>query len=133
MKHYTWQTFEDLERDSKIVYTNRCGEFCDALLEKIKSALAKEMQVESQAIVIGQEDWGWYLEFQKDQVHYELDVSYQERNAENAHQFGVTVDAQKIVKRIVFNRKTLAKDELREFAEAIVSVAKRNSIEIFEE
>lgn len=133
MKQYRWRTLKHLKRDSKIVYINDCGEFCDVILEVIKPGIAEEMNIELQAIVTGQEDWGWYLEFQKDDIFYELDISYQKRDAKDAHQFGVTFDAWKKEKGFIFERKLPAETELQKFTKAVSSTATQNEIEIFEE
>jgi hypothetical protein len=87
MKQFNWRTFENLELNPRIGYINSCCEFCDLILEKVKVGIGEKMAVNSDEIIIGQEDWGWFLEFQKDKFFYILSLSYLERDKENAHHF----------------------------------------------
>ena len=133
MKQYGWRTFENLELDPNIEYINSCCEFCDLILEKIRSAICNKMNINSSGIVIGQEDWGWLLEFQKKEFFYNLCISYQDRDEEKAHNFGVTVEAKKLEKGFFFNRKIESETESDEFAKIIGTIAKENLMEVFEE
>ena len=133
MKQFLWRTFENLELNPKIEYINSCCEFCDLILEKIKSAISKKMNINSSIIVIGQEDWGWLLEFQKNEFFYNLCISYQDKDEAKAHNFVVTVEAQKLEKGFFFNRKIESETESGEFAKIIEAIARENRIEVFEE
>jgi hypothetical protein len=130
---YNWRIFEDLKLNSNADYINSCCEFCDTVLEKIKPEISERMNVDLKDIVIGQEDWGWYLEFQKDATIYILSLSYQDKDDEGAHNFGVTVEAQRIKKRFIFNRKIEAEKEQDEFAEIIEAIARQFKIQFFKE
>jgi len=133
METYVWRIFRELKPNPNIKYINRCCEFCDIILEDIKSEICQEMNVVIRNVVIGQEDWGWYLELQKDDVFYELDISYQETDDEKVHLFCVTIEADKIEKGFVLNRKTAAKSEREKFAERVKKIARKKMIEISEE
>lgn len=129
---YNWRTFEDLKLNLNVDYINSCCEFCDTVLEKIKPAISERMNVDLKDIAIGQEDWGWYLEFQKDATIYILSISYQDKD-EGIHNFGVTVEAQKIKKGFIFNRRIEAEKEQDEFAKIIEAIARQFKIQSFKE
>lgn len=133
MKQYRGRTFENLKLKPNVEYVNQCGEFGDLVLEKIKFGISQKMNVELSEIEIGQEDWGWYLEFQKNGIYYELDISYQGKDAEGAPNFGATVEAAQLEKGFFFDRKIKAHAECEQFAEAIKNTAKENQIEVFAE
>jgi hypothetical protein len=129
----TWRVTEDLKLNPDVDYINDCCKFCDAVLEKIKPAVAEKSGVPLNEIVIDQEDWGWYLEFQKGEIVYILNISYWERDESGAHNFGVDAEAQKIKKGFIFDRRIDAEKECREFAEQIEAIARQNKIEVSED
>lgn len=133
MKQYHLRTFENLKPDPNIKYINECCKFCDVVLEILKGKISRKLSVLPENLITGQEDWGWYLEFEKDNVFYNLGISYWERDEESAYNFGLTVEAVKLKKGFLFNRRFEAAEECEEFAEMAEKIAKENDFEIFEE
>jgi hypothetical protein len=133
VKQQTWKISEDLRLDPNVDYINKCCEYCDVVLEKIKNDLAEKAGLEPGGIVVRQEDWGWYLEFQKDEIIYVLSINYQDRDANGARHFGVVFEAQKTEKGFIFNRKVEAPRECDEFANITEAVAKQNNFQVSEE
>lgn len=60
---------------SEKTYINQCCVGGDEILELIKSDIASTMKIDAGEICIYQEDWGWALEFTKNEIVYLLAVS----------------------------------------------------------
>ena len=133
MKQSNWRTFENLELNPSIGYINSCCEFCDLILEKINVGIGEKMHINSDEIITGQEDWGWFLEFQKDKFFYILSLSYLERDKENAHNFGAAIEVNEKKRGFFFNREIESETETGKFAEMVESIAKEQNIQVFEE
>jgi hypothetical protein len=132
VKEQTWIIAEDLTVNPNVDYINSCCEFGDVVLEKIKNDISEKTGVEVKSFVIGQEDWGWYLEFQKGEIIYLLSISYQDKDSNEAHNFGVIIEAEKLEKGFIFNRKVEASKEADEVAKIIENIARQNNFQVFE-
>lgn len=110
-------------------YINECCIGCDDALNQLKSEIAKQMKIDENQLAVYQEDWGWALEFSKDEVFYFLGISNSEE-IENKTLFTVQIEANRIIKKFLFTKKVEAANELTEFAEIVSHTAKINGFEV---
>ena len=133
MKQFNWRIFNNLESDPNIDYINSCCEFCDLILEKIKAGIGRKMNAEPDEFIIEQEDWGWLLEFQREELLYLLSISYREKDEENAHNFGVVIEVKEKKSGFFFNRHIENENETEKFAKIAEAIAKEQDFEVTEE
>ena len=134
MKTFLWRTFEDFPpAGRKVDYINDCCRFCDVILERIKAGIAEKRKIAPEGIVIGQEDWGWYLELKDGEILYILSISYEDKDSDSAHNFGVRTEAFMIRRKFIFDRKSPAEKEGDEFACIVNGCAEQNRIAVSEE
>lgn len=120
------KTFTDIpERE----YINDCCFGCDEILNQIKPEIASAMKIDAEKITIYQEDWGWALEFSKDDIFYFLGLN-NVGESENKTDFTVLFEATKKVKKFLFTKSVEATSELNEFIEIITNIAKKNGFEV---
>lgn len=120
------QVFIDIpERE----YINDCCTGGDDVLAQFKDAITSQMNFDKNKITIYQEDWGWVLEFAKDEVFYFLGIS-NAGEVENKTLFTVQIEVNKKVKKFLFTKKIEAANELKEFAEMVSRIAKSNGFEV---
>ena len=106
-------------------YINDCCIGGDEVLNQIKPEIASAMKIDAEKITIYQEDWGWALEFSKDDIFYFLGLN-NVGESENKTDFTVLFEATKKVKKFLFTKSIEASSELNEFIEFINNIAKKN-------
>jgi predicted small secreted protein len=122
------KTFADIpERE----YINDCCIGGDEILNQLKPDIASQMNVDKSKIEIYQEDWGWALEFSKDEVFYSLGLNNNYEGGEKTD-FAVVIEANRKVKKFLFTKSVEATNELNEFAEVISNIARINNFEVRE-
>jgi len=105
-------TFEKSNED----YINECCQNCDVLLSLIKTDIIKEFQINN--IGIGQEDWGWYLVFIKDNLNYNLHLSFNYEQSELS-EFIFYCFVNKVEKKFLFSKKIEVPEETSIFEERV--------------
>lgn len=112
-------------------YINPCCIGGDEVLNQLKPEIASQMNIDKSRIEIYQEDWGWALEFSKNDVFYFLGVN---NNYESGDQtdFAVNIEATRKVKKFLFTKSVEATEELNEFATIVSKIARKNNFEIRE-
>lgn len=118
--------YEDLPEKE---YINPCCIGCDEILAEIKNDIADEMQINENQIVIYQEDWGWALEFMKENVDYFLGLSNYNISEIGKTSFGAYIQATRKEKGLIFNKTVDAENELDDFSEIVSKIAKRKGFE----
>ncbi|MFZ2322376.1 MAG: hypothetical protein WAV89_01640 [Ignavibacteriaceae bacterium] len=103
-------------------YINECCQDCDVLLNLIKPDIIKEFQITD--IEIGQEDWGWYLIFIKDNLNYNLHLSFNIEQPELS-EFLFYCFVNKVEKKFLFSKKTEVLEETHNFEERIKLILKK--------
>lgn len=112
-----------------VKYINDCCIGCDDVLNQIKSEIASQMKIDENQLAVYQEDWGWALEFAKDEVFYFLGLNNVSQT-ENRTDFTVNIEANRKIKKFLFTKKVEAANELTEFAEIVSNAAKRNGFQV---
>lgn len=110
-------------------YINPCCIGGDEILNQIKPDISTSMNIAESQIAIYQEDWGWALEFSKDDVYYFLGVN-SNYNGGGKTDFTVDVEANRKVKNFFFSKKVEAAKELHLFAEILSNIAKKRGFEM---
>lgn len=110
-------------------YINPCCVGCDEILARLKPEIASRMKIDEEKISIYQEDWGWAMEFSKDDVLYFLGISNSEIT-ENETFFTVNFEANRTVEKFFFTKKIEAVDEQKEFGEMLTEIAKNCGFEL---
>lgn len=110
-------------------YINDCCFGGDEVLNQIKPEIASGMKIDESKITIYQEDWGWALEFSKDDIYYFLGLN-NVGETEGKTDFTVLFEATKKVKKFLFTKSVDATGELNEFIEIITNIAKKNGFEV---
>lgn len=120
------KTFADIpERE----YINDCCIGCDDVLNQLKPEIAVQTKVDDNQFAIYQEDWGWALEFSKDEVFYFLGISNAGK-IEKKTLFTIQIEANRKIKKLLFTKKVEAANELTEFAEIVSNIAVKNGFEV---
>lgn len=133
MKQFQLRTLENLQPAPGVEYINECCRFGDRLLEVIKRGIGEKLSIAPTDLITGQEDWGWFLEFEKDRIFYELGISYRESVDESAYDFGMTIEAHKLEKGFFLDKKIEYAEAGEVLAKIVQTIAKENDLEIFEE
>jgi hypothetical protein len=126
---YEWKLskiFGDLQEKN---YINDCCIGGDKILNQLKPAVASAMSVDENQIEIYQEDWGWALEFAKDEVVYLLAVNNVSEAQKRETLFSVYTQAERVQKGLIFVRKTVAIEESEIFSVIAANAAKKNGFE----
>ncbi len=122
------KVFKDIpERE----YINDCCIGCDEVLNQIKPEIASQMNVSESQVTIYQEDWGWALEFSKDDVFYSVGLNNNYEGGEKTD-FAVVVEANRKVKKFLFTKRMEAKEETSKFSEILTKIAKKNGFQVNE-
>ena len=93
--------FKDV-REKK--YINPCCVGCDEILNELKPHIAAQMKTDENSITIYQEDWGWALEFSKDEVDYLLAVNNSSEAEIVETHFSAYTEATRKEKGFVFDK-----------------------------
>ena len=112
-------------------YINPCCIGGDEVLNLLKPEISLQMKVDESQIEIYQEDWGWALEFSKDDVFYSLGLN-NVSEADDKSEFTVVIEANRTVKKFLFTKSVEATDELNEFARVVSNIARKNNFEVTE-
>ncbi len=107
-------------------YINDCCIGGDEILKLFKSDLASEMKIDAEKIDIYQEDWGWALEFTKNEVSYFLAVSNCGEEENDKTIFNAYTEATKKEKVYFFSKTVDAKVELDDFSKLVAISAEKN-------
>ena len=133
MKQFQLRTLENLQPAPGIEYINECCRFGDVILEAIKRGIGEKLSIAPKDLITAQEDWGWFLEFEKDRIFYELGISYREKDDESAHNFGMTIEANKLEKGFFLDKKIECAEAGEDLAKIVQTIARENDLEISEE
>ncbi len=117
------QTFKD---DPDKDYINPCCIGGDEILNGLKSNLAVRMNIESDSIEIYQEDWGWALEFLKEEIIYLLAVSNETETGDKQSHIIFNAQAFRKVKGIFFSKTVELPEEGRDFSTIVSQIAAEN-------
>jgi hypothetical protein len=126
---YEWKTSKIFDHLPEKNYINNCCIGGDEILHQLKQDIASAMSFDENQIEIYQEDWGWALEFSKDDVVYLLATTNTNESENNKTVFSAYTQAERLQKGLIFNRKTDATDELKIFSEIVTNAAKKNGFE----
>ncbi len=108
-------------KESNEEYINECCQYCDVLLNLIKPEIIKNLQISS--IEIEQEDWGWYLFFIKDNLHYNLNISFNDEDSKS-NEFVFYYFVNKVEKKFIFSKKVEVEEETQKFGDKIKAILK---------
>ena len=107
-------------------YINPCCVGCDEILDQLKPEIAAQMNLNENSITIYQEDWGWALEFSKENVDYLLAVNNSSETETEVTHFSAYTEATRKEKGFFFAKNVEAKDELANFSQIISKAAEKN-------
>ena len=88
--------------ESGYEYVNECCSYCDVILKKVIDPIKKEFEISE--IEIGEEDWGWYLIFEKDDLEYNIHINYFDENPDQM-EFGLRFFVNKKIKKFIFSKR----------------------------
>lgn len=111
-------------------YINDCCIGCDEILNQLKVEIASEMSIDKNSIEIYQEDWGWALEFLKNEITYLLAISNASELEDSESLFTIYTEAIRKEKKMFFNKKVTANIELNKFFKLVLNIAKRNGFKV---
>jgi hypothetical protein len=111
-------------------YINDCCVGGDEILSEIKDDIALEINIDKNSLEIYQEDWGWALEFLKDKVTYLLAVSNTSESKAGKSFFTAYTEANRKEKKLFFSKTIEAENELSDFSELVLRLAKKNGFEV---
>lgn len=125
---FGWTVQKKFQDAGKRNYINECCIGGDEILELFKFDLASEMKIDAEKIDIYQEDWGWALEFTKNEVSYFLAVSNCGEEENDKTLFNAYTEATKKEKIIFFSKTVDAEVELDEFSKFVAITAEKKWI-----
>nr|HQU86682.1 hypothetical protein [Pyrinomonadaceae bacterium] len=103
-------------------YINDCCIGGDEILAQIKPEIARLMNIDVSLIEIYQEDWGWALEFAKDDVFYFLGIG-KTAELESETLFTVNLETHRNIKGFLLNKKVEAAEELKILGKLLSEIA----------
>jgi hypothetical protein len=130
MADFEFTTAKVFQNSPSKKYINDCCVGGDEILNQIKNDIALEMNVDEDSIEIYQEDWGWALEFLKDNIAYLLAVNNASEFESSEALFTAFTQATRKEKGIFFNKNTAAEIELKNFSAVVQSAAKKNGFKV---
>lgn len=106
-------------------YINDCCVGGDEILNKLKDEIASSMKMEVRNMTFYQEDWGWALEFSKNDFFYFLGISNLLEAHEDQTYFSVGTNAKRQVKKLIFNQLVEDDSESKKFSEIVKRSAEK--------
>jgi hypothetical protein len=106
-------------KESKEEYINECCQYCDVILHLIKPEITNIFQIDN--IEIEQEDWGWYLFFIKNNLHYNLNISFNDEEPKS-NEFVFYYFVNKVEKKFIFSKNVEVEEETKMFGDKIKAI-----------
>lgn len=127
---FEWIVHRSFEDSPEKEYINSCCIGCDEILSALKPEIAARMALDEKSIEIYQEDWGWALEFAKENIIYLLALSNANEPQEDNTLFIADVDAFKLIKKLFFKKRLNDPNEEERFSKIVSTIAKERGFTI---
>jgi len=126
---FEWWVPKIFNDDSEKDYINHCCIGGDEVLEQLKPEIASAMEIAADEVKVFQEDWGWAMEFLKDEVFYLLAVNNSEFSENGKTLFNWYTQATKKAKDLFLDKTIDAAAEYKKFSEIVLHSAQKNGFE----
>lgn len=127
--NFDWTVSEVFTDIPEREYINDCCIGGDEILNRLKSEIASQMGVDLGKVTIYQEDWGWALEFSKDEVFYLLGLNNNYEGGDKT-EFTINIEANKRVKKFLFTKSVEATEEVSTFSKVLNDIAKNSGFQV---
>ncbi len=111
-------------------HINPCCVGGEEILTELKSEIAAQMNIDENSVEIYQEDWGWALEFVKDDVIYLLGVSNETEREDKESLIVFNPQAFRKVKKFFFSKTIDAAEESQIFSKGVLQTLVKNGYKI---